>query len=219
MGKQGSITYRQWLDNEYRLWTEALQESTANNFKEHTMVKRMLSEDVEFPLELRPELSMDELERIAVIDQIGRSSVGITDVAWRMVYYADLILRREPSSLVEIGGGVGEFYAVIGALGYRGDYYIYDLPDVSKFQIKYLAEVEWQTGLHLPVGILHHEFCVSFYALGEFDDDTKDWYIKNVLKECPHGMIAWNPHSGASEEIPFECEVMEQYDGSKLLTW
>src|SRR3989304_5582675 len=90
MGEQRSVIYRQWLDNEYRLWIEALQQSTVENFKEHPMVKRMLSEDVEFPVELRPGLSMDEVERIAVIDQIGRGSVGITDVAWRMVYYADL---------------------------------------------------------------------------------------------------------------------------------
>ena len=121
-------THKQWLDNEYSMWVDALQESTVHNFKEHEMVKRMLSEDIKFPAGKRPNLSLETLELVTRIDQIGRSSTDITDVCWRMLYYANLVLRREPISLVEIGGGIGEFYALIRALGYKGDYFIYDLP-------------------------------------------------------------------------------------------
>jgi len=201
------------------MWIDALQNSTMDNFKEHDMVKRMLSEDIKFPVKLRPNLSLEDTELIAKINQIGRSSNGITDVCWRMVYYADLVLRREPFSLVEIGAGVGEFYAIVRALGYQGNYWIFDLPEVQEFQAEYLLEVQRRTGLKMLPFRLEYEFCISFYALGEFDDEVKTEYIENVVKRCPRGMIAWNPHSGASSEMPFDCEVMDQYDGSKLLLW
>jgi hypothetical protein len=70
---------------------------------------------------------------------------------------------------------------------------------------------------------VHFDFCVSLYALGEFDDDTKNWYIQSIVKNCLHGFILWNPHSGASEEVTFPCTVTDEdpllAKGCKQLEW
>lgn len=207
------FSHKHWLDNEYRKWIAALGESTVHNFKEHPMVKRMLGE-IEFHEPVMEGLDLGTLSLLAKIDHIGYLDVAhpltISDTAARMVYYARKVLERNPKSIVEIGGGVGQFYAVLRALGYEGEYYIFDLPEVQAFQRAYLAEVGKQTGLYLPQK-LNYDFCVSFYALGEFDDQLKDWYIENVIRKCRHGFVIWNPHSGASKEIPFDCKVSPEY--------
>jgi len=132
------MTHKQWLDNEYRQWIEALQASTPYNFKDHPMVKRMLG-DFEWPTDFLPSLSVNIQTLITTIDDIGRQEKGfISGVAWRMIYYARQVLSRNPESIVEIGGGVGEFYAIMRALGYQGDYCILDISEVQHFQQTYL---------------------------------------------------------------------------------
>jgi hypothetical protein len=215
-----SSDYKAWLDNEYRLWGEALRDSTVQNFKENPAVERMLGS-------IDPELYAGLVQvtpLIELIDSIGRNPGPISGVGLRMLWYAGKVLRLDAPSIVEIGGGAGEFYAILRALGYRGDYMIMDLPDVMKFQRDYLAEVRFQTGLRLPLTRLtQFNTCVSFYALGEFDDDTKQKYIEQVVTKCEHGFILWNPHSGAGREISFDCRVSDEYPmnhpGCKLLEW
>lgn len=218
------MSYKEWLDNEYEQWIRALEGSTVHDFKENEVVKRMLGE-IEWPTAFLPMITSYERELITVIDNIGKAVPGeISGVGWRMTYYACQVLLREPASIIEIGGGVGEYYAITRALGYRGDYWIADLSEVQRFQRKYLKEVSSRTGLHTELQIPDRfDMCVSFYALGELDDERKDWYTKNVIKHCPRGFIIWNPHSGASTEIPFECEVKDEYpllsEGNKQLEW
>lgn len=219
--------YKQWLDNEYQMWIEALKESTVYNFKEHPMVKRMLGE-TEWPVEFRPVLPAYQEGLILAIDCLGYqdSTYEISDTGWRMVYYAKKVLEHNPQSIVEIGGGAGQFYATLSALGWRGDYWIYDLPEVKQFQYKYLAEIMYMIKLPLSqtdIGAWDNPFCISFYALGEFDDKLKQEYIDRVVSRCPHGFIVWNPHSGASPEINFPCTIIDEYpllaEGNKQLEW
>lgn len=221
------MTYEEWLDNEYRQWVGALLSSTVYNFKEHPMVKRMLGE-IAWPEDFIPVLTSEQMDLIETIDNIGRHRhEDISGTCWRMVYYADMILRRKNinmNSIIEIGGGSGQFYAILRALGYTGSYYIADLPEVQAFQHRYLKEVEHQTDLYLAQSYpMSFRFCVSFYALGEFDDLTKAWYIQTVVSKCPHGFIIWNPHSGATADIPFKCTVQDEYpllvEGNKQLEW
>lgn len=221
--------YKKWLDNEYSLWVKALQESTVHNFKEHPMVKRMLSEvekkDWRDVCDLLFEMSNPIVARIQDIDCIGRQKYSdISGTCLRMVYYALEVLKRNPSSIVEIGGGVGQFYAILRALGYNGEYYIFDLPEVQEFQYKYLHEVEKQTGLSLPiVGIGKLDFCVSFYALGEFNNGLKENYMNLVVNDCPHGYIAWNPHSGSTDDLSLFTHDIKVTEGRepniKILEW
>jgi hypothetical protein len=173
------------------------------------MVQRMLGE---FDPGIYAGL-VESFPLIEQIDNIGRKLPGpVSGAGLRMLYYARQVLKKDYSSIVEIGGGVGEFYAILRAIGYRGDYMILDLPEVQEFQRRYLVEVEKVTGLRLPLYTrIYYEACISFHALGEFDDGTKRHYIENVVKYCDHGFMIWNPHSGASQEIPFECKVTPEY--------
>lgn len=217
------ISHKQWLENEYRQWMDALHECTPYNFKDHPMVKRMLGDFV-WPEEFQVPLDVSTRILLTTIDNIGRS-VPLADISgpcWRMIYYAKQVLERKPPSIVEIGGGVGQFYAVMRALGYKGDYYISDIPDVMLFQNAYLRAINYETKLNTSQK-LRFDFCVSFYALGEFDDETKDWYIELVVKKCSHGFVIWNPHSGASPAVNFPCSIRDEYPllspGNKQLEW
>jgi hypothetical protein len=223
------MTHKDWLDNEYEQWIKALQESTVHNFKNHPMVKRMLGE---IPRELFAPLvglGIHDHITLGIIDNIGkteRSSV-LPGTALRMIYYAKKVLAMKPSSIIEIGGGVGEFCAILYALGYEGAYNIADLLEVKEFQYKYLAEVTRQTGLRIDCDWNPTpptpDLCLSFYALGEFDDKTKEFYIDNVVKRCKSGLILWNPHSGATKEVPFACTIAPEYPltapDNLQLTW
>ena len=201
--------YKIWIDHEYQEWIKALQESTVFDFKENPVVQRMIGN-------FDPVLYADLVQASPLIEQIDnigkRKSGPVSGAGLRMLYYARKVMERDFSSIVEIGGGVGQFYATLRAIGYRGDYMIMDLPEVFDFQIKYLDEVTRQTGLRLPLfPRMNYEACVSFFALGEFDDDLKEKYIGNVVNKCPSGFIIWNPHSGASREITFPCRISDQY--------
>jgi hypothetical protein len=196
------------------------------------MVQRMLGDIMP---EVFYDLVKDDLKKyydiITKIDTIGTQFDGtdtdiVSGTCFRMMYYARKIISQNPTSIIEVGGGVGEFYAIIKAMGWDGEYYIYDLDDVRKFQFLYLNEVERQTGLLLRQTwphLIEDPFFVSFYALGEMTDSWKEYYIESVVKACRHGFVIWNPHSGASSEIPFECKVEDEYPlthpGNKMLTW
>lgn len=219
------FNHKKWLDNEYRKWIEALQASTVHNFKEHPMVQRMLgSVNMELFSKAMKPLEQHELDLAIKIDSIGYDIPTFTGTAMRMIYYARQVIERDPKSIVEIGGGAGEFYAILRMLGYKGTYMIMDLPEVQAFQASYLAEVSKQTELNLPLTPREeYDFCVSFYALGEFDDELKKYYVENVINKCRHGLVLWNPHSGSSAQIPFECTVTDEYPltypGNKQLSW
>lgn len=223
------MNHKAWIDNEYKLWTEALEESTVHNFKEHPQVKRMLGE-INRETFSTPETiaAVTEYETDLInIDNIGRTFTPmLSGSCIRMIYWALEVLKHNPKSICEIGGGVGEFYAILRILGYKGGYYIYDLAEVNIFQYKYLREIQKLTGLDVRTAWVNKRgFCVSFYALGEFDDELKGWYIKNVVNNCEHGLIVWAPHSGASEEINFKHNITVsqegpcKVEGSKLITW
>jgi hypothetical protein len=197
------------------------------NFKEHPVVKRMLSLDYDidrFPhsthLQIMPE-NIEVWKTLLIIKNIG----GATEKDlwfYRMLYYANEILKLNPSSICEIGGGVGQFYAILRALGWKGSYCIMDLTPVQEFQIKYLAEVEKQTGLQLQLSLIAPEMIVSFYALGEFDDFTKKQY-KGLISAVQRGYIAWNSHSGASDDLSLfkhDIKVTPGIEpGIKIIQW
>jgi len=182
------MNHKDWLDNEYKQFIQALNESTVNNFQQHPMVLRMLG-------------TVEEQQK-------------------KFDYYAPLVLAQNPKSICEIGGGSGLFYVTLRRLGYKGDYFIADLPEVKSFQIDFASKNGFELGF-TPTS--EFDFCVSLYALGEFDDETKNKYVESVVKNTPHGLVVWNPHSGASSEINWECKIEDEpfftMEGNKLLTW
>lgn len=217
--------HREWLDNEYSQWVKALQESTVDNFGSHPMVKRMLGEVSGPDFAILCDGKYDDISIWPGLKTVMSLGGEFTGNVWRMIYYAQKVLERNPTVICEIGGGVGQFYAVLLSMGYTGKYYIYDLKEAQEFQGDYLFEFWKRSGIKPGDMSKDYEFdyCVSFYAFGEFDDTTKQHFINTVISKVPHGMMVFNPHSGASSEIPFPCKVEDEYPltspGNKFLSW
>lgn len=213
------MNHKEWLDQEYSAWILALNSCTVDNFKSHPQVIRMLGQ---VDPALYPSIMSTKMPLLKAIDQVGGSIPGQLE---RFYYYAKMVIAQKPLSIAEIGGGCGQLYATLRALGYKGTYYIYDLPEVQEFQKKYLTKVQQITRLDLftGYGVQSFDFCLSLYALGEFDDTTKANYINHVVKKCRHGLVVWNPHSGASDQIGWTCKVEPENPptakNNKLLTW
>ncbi len=204
------MTHKEWLDNEYKQWVEALQQSTVTNFKDHPMVKRMLSDDVDAAL--YP--TVHYLEPLLYkIDNIGRTTPKpVSGACYRMAYYALKVLDCNPKSIIEIGAGCGQFQVIIYALGYKGKYKIIDLAEVMAFQSKYISHCSNEFGFKIPKTTnATADFICSFYAYGEFDTDTKNKYLP-LIQNTKHGLILFNAHSGASEQISFSVEGMQVKD-------
>jgi hypothetical protein len=215
------MNHKDWVENEYRLWVDALKESTVENFGSNLMVKRMLGEVNAFDYyPILGAINENAWLKLIHIQTLGGDFKGIIA---RMIYYAQQVLKSNPSHICEIGGGVGQMYAVLRSLGYEGKYFIFDLPEVKEFQRKYLDEVTKRTGLNTDLEYGDFDFCYSAYSWGEFDDDIKGWYRREIIKETPHGLIIHNPHSGASKEIGFDCKVEDEYPltspNNKILSW
>jgi hypothetical protein len=126
-----------------------------------------------------------------------------------------LIKDLDPIKIVEIGGGYGGFCSIIDCLSKdRGlaidSYGIYDLPDVQKFQKHYLdntlekstygiKNLNFLDSSNLHLFKNEYNYCISFYALGEFDPPVKYNYINNVISKIKNGFILWNPHRDRDE--------------------
>lgn len=155
-------------------------------------------------------------ENPVVVRMLGQLQARIK----RMEDYAKKIMGIQQGAINEIGGGIGEFYLTLLQHGYKGEYYIYDLPIVKQFQNKY---IDYCKGKPISKQPLTDALLVSFYALGEFDDELKQQYIP-VIKSSKHGYIAWNPHSGASDDLSiFDSHKITVTDGVepgiKIITW
>lgn len=224
--------YSEWVTNEYQQWIEALRKSDVSNFKKNPTVKRMLGEPdhaIWLDAYLRNFIGSEKtLETIIKINEIGYPDATGFEVSRvrRYIYYAQQIIQRSPESVCEIGAGVGEFFAVLRAMGYEGEYRILDLRPVRIFQDKYLTEITRRTGLDTRqskrMGPL--EMLISFYALGEFDDKCKGQFANRDIPFYKRGYIAWNPHSGATDDLSiFNAHKITitpgLEDGVKIIEW
>lgn len=224
---QAGIIHKHWLENEYEQWESALASCSVDNFKEHPMVTRMLSEpdkDLWDFVMKTIDLTVDDIALIREINQIGYTYHHAIDARCvRYVYYADIIRKMNPDSIVEIGGGCGQFYATLRAMGYTGQYKIMDRIKVKEFQRRYLSWVSKRTGINTQQSATEFDLVVSFYALGEFDDNTKHSYFANVINTTPHGFVAWNAHSGSSDDTSLFTQRVTITDGIepgiKIIQW
>lgn len=215
-----------WLNYEYSQWEKSLNNIDFYKFKQHQAVIRMIGlEDLHLPfITLIADLDLP-WQQLEAIDKVGSpkqtvdiNGVKLTGVCLRFIYYANKVLdtiKHYPSkSLVEIGCGYGGFCATIQVIAKHkkiklDSYFMFDLPDVLNFQAKYLSEVLYNTGIRYEnIRYLYSsdamkfkinaDYLMSFYALGEFDNDTKANYINSIVADVPHGLLLWNPHSGAN---------------------
>ena len=122
--------------------------------------------------------------------------------------------------VVEIGGGYGAQACIIYLLSKDikiNSYTILDLPEVNNFQKHFVKE--WDSSLNIKCTTLENftgnpNFLISNYALGEFNKQTQDCYIDNIVKKLDHGFICWNFSPGNQKIHSYfdtiETEMVEE---------
>lgn len=196
-------------------------EKDFSNFKSNDWVKRMVGTSSLEGLFIsnNSDLPWDEIQKI---DQIGNPPetervlkiYDISTISLRYVHYAnkilDIIKNYPEIRIVEIGGGYGGMCAILNCIAkYRkikiDSYGIYDLKGVQEFQNYYLKKINQTTDIgiksvdfldsnNLDLFTESYNYIISFYALGEFDEETKYNYISKVISKIKNGFILWNPH-------------------------
>jgi len=105
-------------------------------------------------------------------------------------------------NICEIGGGYGGQSKILFDLCNIFNiniikYKIIDIPEVSKFQEKYLTKLNIKNVTFescLSINIEEHDLLISNYALGEFNNETQEEYIEKVVKYCKYYYMIWNNH-------------------------
>lgn len=109
-------------------------------------------------------------------------------------------------SIYEFGGGYGAMALVCNRLGFKGKYYIYDLPEFSLLQRWYLGEcgvenVEWVDNEQYPLGdvSMDVDLMIACYSLSETDFEQRSFVLTEVL---------------ASSYLFLYSNVFEQFDNA-----
>ena len=119
--------------------------------------------------------------------------------------------------IVEFGGGYGLMCAILHKMGYRGEYYIYDLPEFSLLQQYYLDQVNVKARF---LQIDHHgrfdmppescELLIAAFSLSEAPIELRNAFLQ-VLKPR-WGLIAYQPE--------FEgYDNMHYFENIRYRTW
>jgi putative sugar O-methyltransferase len=196
-------------------------ENDFSNFKSNDWVKRMVGASSLEGLFIsdNSDLPWNDIQKI---DRIGNPPetekvlriYDISTISLRYVHYAnkilDIIKNYPEIRIVEIGGGYGGMCAILNCIAkYRkikiDSYAIYDLKGVQEFQNHYLKKINQSTDIgiksvdfldssNLDLFTESYNYVTSFYALGEFDEETKYNYINKVISKIKNGFILWNPH-------------------------
>jgi len=89
--------------------------------------------------------------------------------------------------IVEFGGGYGAMARIIRRLGFKGEYIIYDLPELAALQSYYLSNVGITTTIHTTDGNAFPEppeadLMISCYALGEVPTELRIAFLARPFK-------------------------------------
>lgn len=137
-------------------------------------------------------------------------SFGINIMKYIMNYEKNI-------DIVEVGGGYGGQCKILFDLSKIYDiniksYTIIDLPDVSDLQKKYLEKLGYINKINYQksdnVVIKNYDLFISNYALSEFTDDVRDYYIENVLKFSKYYYMIWNTEK--IQDYLINSEILEE---------
>ncbi len=115
--------------------------------------------------------------------------------------YVHLTLKKffgnlENKKVIEIGGGFGGQAAVSTFLTPNLNWIIYDLPEVSQLQSKFMRTANPNASIAYLSGIKIKEnsgdILISNYALSEVSRKLQLEYISKVVCNCSKGYMAWN---------------------------
>ena len=149
---------------------------------------------------------------------LGNTSINNIRYIYQSLHILNHIkyLQLNNVNVIEIGGGYGGLSFYIRNLSYIynisiNSYTIYDLEDVSKFQIRNQTELNNNIiTKNLPdnINLKNQSFLISIYALSELIPSLIDDYNNLVLPFIKNGYLIWNC-------IPFDIEYINKINFEK----
>jgi hypothetical protein len=167
---------------------------------------------------------------------LGRVSPTTIRYVYVHLKLMELFGSSEIKRVLEIGGGFGGQAAVSTYLTPDLNWSIYDLPEVSRLQSKFIhtinpkANVSYLSGINIQEN--SGDLLISNYALSEISRKLQLEYISKVIQNCAKGYMVWNlisertgdglnvqevlnliPNSRAIDEYPLTD------NGNKIIVW
>ena len=113
-------------------------------------------------------------------------SATLTHQLYHLTQYEKITGKRidELSTIVEFGAGYGALALLVHRLGFKGTYYIIDLPEFALLQQYYLSNtgeainVKW-SGQFVP----DVDLCIALYSLSETPYEMRDIYLAHISAE------------------------------------
>ncbi len=128
------------------------------------------------------------------------------------------------NTIVEVGAGFGVMCRLIHKLGFVGEYYIYDLPELREIQKYYLSQffdlkkvsINWITDIEelKPCSLL-----IALYSLSESPLETKETWLETILHD--NYLLAYQDDFKKMDNLHFFHTFMNnlrQYDWGKIYT-
>jgi hypothetical protein len=153
---------------------------------------------------------------------------------WQALAIVDHIrsLYLPPVTLIEIGGGYGglALYLQWAFPDVVLSHVIIDLPEATDIQVAYACEFGLPT-LSVESAQFHDwsiwsmdgsQFLVSAYGFSELDAETRAFYERTLIPECPHGFMVWNMipvYTFTDAPLTVVDEDPLTGPGNKVVTW
>lgn len=219
---------------DYSKWdniAQSIAENKETDWKTHPHVSYMLEHEwesaakiyIEYLLEF---MTIEQIQAMATVnDTYGGSSVrnisglNTSPSSIRYVRHSyDVcthILSKglQDVTIIEIGGGYGglalTMFQMAELKGIRiKNYFIYDLPGVSKLQQYYLSlhgikeKVEWKNSdtYGSDCDVSQTNVLVSCYCVSEIHETYRAKYLQNLLPKVKAAFFVWN--WGGKEDLP-----------------
>lgn len=173
-----------WAYWRWDLWKRA-QEDVPENFTRWPCVYHCMLVDHWWPEPMQTELGY-------VLGELGTDNFSIAGQSEyrNAIHQAYHLLRWEAvtgkriadmQSIYEFGGGYGAMALIANRLGFRGKYYIYDLPEFALLQQWYLGQmgitgVEWRN----RITALDADLLIACYSLSETTIEQRDRVLDKV---------------------------------------
>lgn len=182
-----------WDAWRHDLWTRAQQDGPHNFMKwpciHHTMLVDHWPEQMKVEADYvtrhvdLPMLDFDMVTaRLPGTSHLS-SSRNLIHQAYHILRWQETtgLNMADMQSIYEFGGGYGAMALVCNRLGFKGKYYIYDLPEFALLQQWYLEEcgvenVEWMN----EIAMADVDLAIACYSLSETDFDEREFFLGQV---------------------------------------